>query len=183
VLSVKVAGSQGDSTAEFTFDVKAGTMIRGSRNVIPGPKTIEVDIVVPEFVEVQPGIYFPKLVTSTTKYGGEVAKLETMSFANLQVNVPPPAGTFDLIFPPGTKVTDELQGTEYTVNAEGNAGGSEALKLPGLPLSPKGEPVSPRTETREEPASWYWALLPVSIVLLVATIVARVVRRRRAERS
>lgn len=106
---------------------------------------------------------------------------ETFRFADVRINAPLPAEIFEMKYGPGTVVDDMIAGERYLVGAKGEAINREALPGSPPPTAATPEKPSQRPPTENEPETWTYWLLPMSLATLLGAVILRIVQSRRVE--
>jgi hypothetical protein len=135
---------------------------------------------VTEFRESQPGVFFPYRVVSKGSLRGEPTQDSTVEVESLRVNEPIDPSVFQIAFPKGTAVTDEIQGTAYL-----SANDEEpdlTVQVRSLPPKSTGRTQYATGQAPEEPFSWTRAALWFAVAVGAACLCLWVIRylRRRA---
>jgi hypothetical protein len=166
------------STTEFWFDPSVNYLIRKLSTTIPGKRTDVYTTEVIRFREPASGIYFPEQVKVVSSSDNRHVATETFTFTDIEINRPLPPTFFEMRFPPGTPIRDQLKGTTYVAGEDGRPVG-EATLSPSPPPPPAIPAVEPRAETKEEPRSWSWVILPASLSVLALAVCLYAVQRWR----
>jgi hypothetical protein len=141
---------------------------------------------VTRFAEPVPGVFFPEEDEFRVYQDGRQTYTIVSKVVGLRVNAPVAPDRLRLIYPHGTKVGDAVRGTEYQVDSDGKPITAETpRRLVGAIQQAGGaaqKPVTPRTETKEEPQPATRWVLPASLAALAAAGVLAVARRYREGR-
>ncbi|HEX4610590.1 MAG TPA: hypothetical protein VH092_20540, partial [Urbifossiella sp.] len=177
------------SVYSIWLDPEVNWLVRKFVREVPGFKTAggqeyissRDEYEIEDFVEVRPAIYFPTKMTCKGYLKGEHSVTQEAEFTSVRVNdlkVPP----FPMRLPTATGmvVADELTGTTYTSDADGNPAGKQSV----LRHAPAVDgPVRPDPTAAPESSIWYqsstWFIaLAMCFALGAAALVYR--RRRTA---
>lgn len=122
--------------------------------------------VVKNFLEPEPGVFFPAAVHYKVR-GGDKLTLETsVVVKSIRINDKIEPNVFSLVFPKGTAVTDEIAGVRYVSLADETPDTSHGVRT--LPPKSKGRIQHATGQAPIEPTKWssiaYWivALLVMS---------------------
>jgi hypothetical protein len=115
------------------------------------------------FKEIAPGLFFPEQVKSQIFKDGKFTGSRIAKFSDVQVNQRQPPDIFELRFPGGITIVDQIEGKRYQTHESGKAvPGTEDPIRGGVPLPAN---AVQRTETRQEPERWtrwvLWASLGI----------------------
>jgi outer membrane lipoprotein-sorting protein len=137
-----------------------------------------------EFKEHKPSLFFPERMTGSSQLLTNKAKGydSTTRFSDVQINQPLPGDIFNFKYPHGVSLRDNIRGSEYRVDADGNPISQQIpyVHEPPPPGSAGDVPI-PGTETQEEPQSATRWILPISLGILIVGGVAAFRRRRRTQ--
>lgn len=114
------------------------------------------------FQEPAPGFFFPKEAEFAVSLKKNLISKGTVKFQNVRINEPVRPEEFDLRFPRGTSVVDQVKGAIYTTD--------EDEKPVAKTVNPLPVPAVPRKEVGAEPAKpngW-----PVALIAGVAAAIA-----------
>ncbi len=153
-------------TMEIYFDPSVNYLVRkatyAQKNQAPW-----VVYEVQEFKELKPGIFFPvRAIATHFDHGTEIDHFEC-SMTNIQINEPIPDEIFELTYPEGETMLDSLTGTSYKINAFGDPitePVAHAANPPAMKTLTLGEKTD--SSTMEAPTSWYFYILPLSLLIL-----------------
>jgi hypothetical protein len=189
---VYVSLSHDRARFEWWFDPQVNYLVRkmaGELNAreAAGQKT---EHVVSKFREAAPGIFFPERVERRFYKDGKQISLSIAAFTEIQVNPSLPQGIFELRFPPGIMVADQIQGKMFKTDDLGRAILPALDPKTGKPLTlgtgemvpgAEGEDGSNRV-TEEEPRPWTRWLFPMSLGTLAVAGVLFVITKWRQPR-
>ncbi len=195
-MSVKF-DAQSTGNFEIWFDPKVNYLARKLIGDFTGPPDrpkVRRESQVLRFVEAAPGIYFP--VEAETKFinNDKLTQHDIVTFSDIRINQPLPAGIFELPIPPNTKVLDAIQDREYEVDASGKEFGPSrplAKGMPGLAGKsgqPPGNlaapaPIAQGATTKEPEPVTRWILYGLLILLAIAAGIWYVRRLRASATS
>ncbi len=198
-MSVKFDGGS-TGNFEIWFDPHVNYLARrltGDFSGSPDMPPTRRESQVLKFVEAAPGIHFPAEAETKFLAGKKVTQHEIVTFTDIRINQPLPAGIFELPIPPDATVRDAVADREYKLDANGKetgtsrplAKGMQGLPgKPGLPgkggeptaSAPSSAPVSHRATTKEPEPMTRWILYGLLAVLAIAGGVWYVRRLRSA---
>jgi hypothetical protein len=137
-----------------------------------------------DFKEHQPGLFFPEQMAGSSQWLTNKVKGDdnTTRFSEVQINQPLPRDIFNFKYPHGVSLRDNIRGSEYRVDADGNPISQQIpyVHEPPPPASAADAPI-PGTETQEEPQSATRWILPISVGILIVGGVAAFRQRRRRQ--
>src|SRR5262249_21616158 len=136
---------------------------------------------VTDFIEPEPGVVFPVRVRRDHYRGGELYETTATSLADVVINKPVPAAALSLpAIPPGTALTDQLEGRRGRIDSTWNWTGPTTPLRRVVKVGPGDAGVTGAAPSPSEPTSTArWVLLVSVAVLLLAAglVVARRFRR------
>jgi len=167
---------------EIYFDPTVNYLVKKTVYTIHGKSDYVREDEITDFTECSPGLFFPRNAAGRSG-APENWTLTTKSvLSEIRVNQALPADTFRIRFPHNVIMTDAIRGTRYRIDSNGNRISEETpyanvKSIPPPGVDPSDDP--PHVETREEPRSWTRWILPISVAILVAGLIAAHIRRRR----
>jgi hypothetical protein len=152
---------------ELWFDPAVNFLIRKVVYTEPHNKgnagDVRTEIIVSEFVEVTPSVFFPGRVEMNRFVNDDLKGKRETTFSDIRMNEPVAPGLFDFRFPANTPVTDTVLGKHYLTDANGNPG-TEERPIPAIFAPPVQPGVG--TVSTEDPTSWSKWMLPASLGVL-----------------
>jgi len=156
---------------ELWFDASINYLVH--KMVLTTDKYPEMrwEYAVERFEEPSPGVFFPTKSTVLQLSDGKVRSKASCTLSDLHINEPLPASQFTLEIPPGTRMSDTIQGIIYTTSANGPVPGSVTPSHPPVSFPPPSSRSSSEeepytTQTEREPMSWGRAVLFASLGVL-----------------
>jgi len=173
-------GGLGDlSVLRFTFSPKQGNNLKGKTFVdvsldaklnflikkvvfLREGQDPWLTLEITEFLELKPGLYFPKKSLSTQVVNGKVVAKHIATISDISINEPIDDEMFILIFQPNTMMADGINQSNYLIDEFGERI-SEAkivspIPPPGIKLNPKDE--IREAQTKDDSSLSYWFILP-----------------------
>lgn len=98
------------------------------------------------YQEIQPGIWYPSRVGEEVWKGNRIDRRNLYVIDIVKINSGLPPETFEINFPPGTLVWDEIAGIKYTVGSPGNV-----EELLDLDISSESKSLEPPRIQESEP--------------------------------
>jgi hypothetical protein len=143
------------------------------------PTEVRSEFVVTSFKEVLPAVFFPETIVSKQFARGRLEVTHTIEITDIRLNQQPAAGSFDLVFPPGTYVTDKIRGTTYRAGGDQAPVGLEKKYSPVVSESVTG----PTPLTAVETSSWSISrFLTLGSLVLVVVGITLIIRSRMKNR-
>lgn len=169
---------EGSWIVEVFFDPAANFLVRKTIYTMVGGD-LRREAETSEFQECAPGVFFPRTIAGTTEASGKVWATHSTKITDVRINERIPAEMFILRYPHGVVLTDDIRGTSYRVDRDGNPISKEnALARIAPPPLAATSAAAPRTETHVEPESWTRWILPLSVAGLAFACLLLVLRRR-----
>jgi len=166
------------STLKMWFDPNVNYLLR---KVVMSPKKsrdegyVECEVI--HFREYSPAVYFPEVIEHRTYREGRLSGTKTVKLESAVVNEPISARLFQLNFPVGIRVADQMQGKTYKVGlGESEADGTQRPLAIGPAVSGRPE-GGLQTETRVEQVPRSHLILPLSLAVLIVVVGVSVFRR------
>jgi len=179
----------GQATGDFEiwFDPQVNYLARrltgdfsGSPDMPPARRESQVL----KFVEAAPGIHFPAEAETKFLAGKKITEHQVVTFTDIRINQPLPAGIFELPIPPNSTVLDAIADREYKLDANGNESGPSRPLAKGMPTpsgkpglpgksgeptasAPSSAPVSQRATTKEPEPMTRWVLYGLLTILAI----------------
>ncbi len=182
-VTFELAESGGRTKVAVWLDPAVNHLIRKAiRTEETDQGQIVTEMTVEQFAEPKPGLFLPTKVTQRAKVGKAEFPGVTLTATDLRVNESIPPATFQLAFPVGTRVSDQIRGTTYTVTADG----SQAKPGVTFPVAepPQGESRPTATPADADDPAWpWWKRIVLASALLVILAGAVVWVRRRKSRG
>lgn len=151
---------------------------------------------VESFVEPIPSVFFPQQVYCDSTTNGKESANRTIELSEIVVNGAIPESAFQLRYPHGIVMTDDIRRSYYQINANGERiGGETATRSdPRLTAGQAGgigghqqeddsSNSQPEVVTLREPVPWTTLILPISLVILVALLTLTLIRQIRSKRA
>jgi hypothetical protein len=174
-LITKGPGSQ----YTFWFDVGHNYLVWKTVEVCADTRT-EIQIV--EFLEPQPGVFFPTKRAGTGFRGGEQTSQSFMTLSDVRINEPIAKDIFDLPhIPSGTLCNDFIRKQRYPIDANwqqipgSKAKSFDRYAIPGTTPGQGGVTA----QTTAEPRSWTFWIVPASLAVLATAAAVWLFRRYR----
>ncbi len=195
VVRVKVATRRWGFDHEFDLDPAVGHLVRVHRAKCDSPARRDApatpmasEAVVTEFKEVKPGGWVPVAVTCTNVAAGRQVGYEWAA-TEAAVNDPLPADAWELTFPAGLRLVDNVKEGVFRTDATGQPG-EWARNPAGQPYRFDGQLPPPEVAAASPPASppaagmdptvvWPIALVAAVAVAGVTVVVVGLGRRRK----
>ena len=177
-----------NATISIWFDPNVNYLARMAEvNTKSGAKT---ELIVSDFLEAGPGIFFPKSSRCSTAKSGDALSGWTAEFSQVSAGKPLPQSALDFRFPPDTIVIDEIAKTTRRTDASGrpvrpgNTRDGHPIVVDSTP-EPSRSPDAPKTArpaTQVEPTPRSrWLLVGGSTLVLLSGVVWLVRRVKRCE--
>jgi len=167
---------------EIWFDPQINYLVRKEIVTVPlgrGKllKQLRQENQVTQVKEVLPGIFFPEKMESQVYVDNQLVSTQLATFSDIRVNHPLPADTFQLRFPRGVQLVNQIQGKEYKSDENGDSIGSSRplASIPPLVSSGNDQEV---TEDEQKPLAT-WILLASVGILVIAGCLWLYRKRRR----
>jgi hypothetical protein len=169
------------NTVTLWHDESYNYLIRKAVMVFGKAELSQTESEILHFIEPKPGIYFPTKCRVQAMRNGKQIYSEMDSISELSVNEPIPSSVFRLPpIPSGTFMTDRIEGTTYSVDANWQRiSRSTPIRTLAVVANADGKESGYRSQSTAEPKPFAWWLLPASLVLLVLALCVLVFRQLR----